>query len=140
MLPGPAVTCAYRALAGQHRLPGRGERCFLLVPGEHPLALLPANRLGYRVQGIAGNAPDPLDPVGGEVMDGFGDRALLLLRLARSDDAVSLGGRVGWGQRFGGRVVGSGPASTSVRLIAEKLFGHRGGTVPCGSDEAGHGP
>ena len=32
------------------------------------MPLLPADRLCQRIQGVAGNAPDPLDAVGGEVV------------------------------------------------------------------------
>ena len=97
---------AARELAGQRRLTGRGERGLLLVPGEHPLdALLPADGLGYRVQGITGNAPDPLDPVRGKVVDnGFGDRGHAVPPVGAFSVSVSLGGGIGRGQRWGGRV------------------------------------
>ena len=73
---GAAAAGAHRELPRQRRLPGGSERGLLLMPGQHPLdALLPADRLCRRVQGVAGNSPDPLDPIGGEVVDnGLGNR------------------------------------------------------------------
>ena len=71
MLQGPQLP----AHTASSPVSGGSERGFLLMPGEHPLdALLPADGRGHRVQGVAGNSPDKLNPIGGEVLDnGLGD-------------------------------------------------------------------
>jgi hypothetical protein len=68
-----ARTAAARAdgqASGEMRFRARGEGRRLLVPHVNPPhALLPANRIGDSVQGVAGYAVDPLDSLGDQSID-----------------------------------------------------------------------
>jgi hypothetical protein len=51
--PGTRGTGAYRELAGELGLPGRGQRRSLLMADADPFDSASSNRIGQRIQGVA---------------------------------------------------------------------------------------
>ena len=69
-IAGTTAACADGQASGEMRVCARGEGRRLLVPHVHPPhTLLPANRIGDSVQGVAGYAVDPLDSLGDQSVD-----------------------------------------------------------------------
>jgi len=69
-IAGTTAACADGQASGEMRVCARGEGRRLLVPHVNPPhTLLPANRIGDSVQGVAGYAVDPLDSLGDQSVD-----------------------------------------------------------------------